>query len=83
VRLRGRGSKNADDAEGRCLAECQWKSDARVGWWCKSESEVAHVPGRTCNVQWSRSEELVSASAGRWETASGPVAIENRELAGG
>jgi hypothetical protein len=84
ARLRGRGSKSTDDAEGQRLAECQWKGDPRAGRRCKSESEGVQAPGRTCNVQWSRSEQLefrrsASVSAGSWETGSGSVAmrIEN------
>ncbi|KAJ7887925.1 hypothetical protein B0H13DRAFT_2277487 [Mycena leptocephala] len=45
ARLRGQGSKNADDTKDRHLAECQWEiqGDARAGWRYKSESEGAHV----------------------------------------
>ncbi|KAJ7914503.1 hypothetical protein B0H13DRAFT_1872888 [Mycena leptocephala] len=78
ARLRGRGSKSADNAEDWHLVECQWKiqGDTRAGRRHKSESVGAQ------GIQWSRSAECgrqgsVSASAGRWETASGPIAIEN------
>jgi hypothetical protein len=46
------------------------------------------VPGITSSMQWSRNAKCghrgsVSTSAGRRETASGPIAIENREITGG
>lgn len=85
--VRGRGS----EAEGtKVLTSPKWKirGDARAVQWCKSESEGTCAPGITSSVQWSRSPECghrssVSTSAGGRETASGPIAIENREITGG
>jgi hypothetical protein len=76
ARLRGRGDKSADDAEGRRLADCQWKirGDAHAGRWYKSESEGAWLPGITSSVQWNKSTECGHrGSVGGRETTSSPI----------
>jgi hypothetical protein len=69
VRLRGRGSESADDAEDLCPAECQRKiqGDGRAGRRHKSESvgaRLRHAVEQKCGMRTPRVDFRIGRQVG-------------------
>ncbi|KAJ7922166.1 hypothetical protein B0H13DRAFT_1866089 [Mycena leptocephala] len=83
----GAAQGQCEEYEGEAARSREQKMPTTRRAAVQEESEGAHAPGRTCNVQWSRSgmpgrPGVGVGVGGQWETASGPAVIENGELVG-